>query len=303
MPASSIHPARGFLVFFLAALASLGSSLLADLVLQAFNTLPVPDHPEFFRLFFGSSLVLGPALWYLVAESRYHGVRLLGLTLVVYIGAAQIMAHIETVVYNFLFQFTAGQILFLVASQGLAALLFVPLILTLAGKWKAPQVPVEDRVGEWLPQGGGFWMRLALLSVLWYFTYMLAGYFIADPITHRYYEAKMAGLSSINAWLPLVQLVRGLLWTLLFLLAVRLMNRPLGESGLVAGLLFGVFHAAGLLLPNASMPDEMRLSHLPEIVLSLVWQGCLTVAVFRWRRPASRRDQKAEFEKTPAELP
>lgn len=123
-----------------------------------------------------------------------------------------------------------------------------------------------------------------MLATLWYVAYMVAGFFIADPITHSYYAAKMTDLASINAWIPPLQLVREVLWTLLFVLAVRLANRPLSEAGLVVGLLFGVFHVAGLLLPSDFMPNEMRLSHLPEIVLSLVWQGSLTVAVMRWRK-------------------
>lgn len=278
------HPAWGIVKFLLAALASLTASLVSGMVLQPFNTLAAPAHPEFFRLLFGSSLVLGPALWYLVADSRYHGWKLLGLALVVYIGAAQVMAHFETLAFNFLFAFTPAQLVYVVVSQALTALILVPLVVTVAGKWKAPATPAEDRVGDWLPRGASFWVRTGGLAIVWYFTYMLAGYFIADPITHDYYAAKMTNLAAINVWIPPLQVFRGVLWTLLFVLAVRLMNRPLGEAGLVAGLLFGVFHAAGLLLPSAFMPNEMRLSHLPEIVLSLVWQGSLTVAVLRWKR-------------------
>lgn len=282
----TVHPAWGIVQFLLAALASLAASLVSGMVLQPFNTLATPTHPEFFRLLFGSSLLLGPALWYLVAASRHHGLRLLGLTLLVYIGAAQVMAHFETLAFNFLFAFTPAQLVYLVLSQAFTALIFVPLVLTVAGKWKAPALSEEDRTGDWLPQGLSFWLRTGVLAVLWYFTYMVAGYFIADPITHDYYAAKMTDLPAINAWLPLLQVFRGVLWTLLFVSAVRLMNRPLSESGLVVGLLFGVFHAAGLLLPSDFMPNEMRLSHLPEIVLSLVWQGGLTVAVMRWRKVA-----------------
>jgi hypothetical protein len=113
---------------------------------------------------------------------------------------------------------------------------------------------------------------------------MVAGYFIADPITHSYYAAKMKDLASINAWLPILQFFRGLAWTGLIVLGVRVLNRPLRESGLLVGLLFGVFHSAGLLLPSAAMPAEMRLSHLPEIILSLVMFGGLTVSVLGYGR-------------------
>jgi hypothetical protein len=142
------HPALSVLKLLLAALAALTASLLSGLLLQPFNPMSVPQHPEFFRLLFGSCLVLGPALWYLVDRSASHGVKLLGLALVVYIGAAQVMAHFETVAFNFLFQFTPAQLVFLVVSEALTALILVPLIVTVAGKWKAPPVAEEDRVGE-----------------------------------------------------------------------------------------------------------------------------------------------------------
>lgn len=279
------HPVRGGLNFLLATLAAIVSTLGVGLVLQAFNPFTNAEDPQFFRLFVGSSLVLGPALLYFIQESRDRGLRLLGLTLVVYVGAAQVLQHFETIAFNFLFQFSPAQLAYLMVSQALTALILVPLIITIAGGWRKPSSVPEDRTAMWLPAtAGSFWIRTGLLAALWYVCYMGAGFFIADPITHDYYAAKLPDLASINQWLPLLQLVRGVLWTLLFVLAVRLMNRPLAESGLIAGLLFGVFQASGLLLPNPSMPAEMRLSHLPEIVLSLVWQGSLVVAILGWRR-------------------
>jgi len=279
----STRPVWGVLKFVLAALAAFAASMLTGMVLQPLNPFPASADPEFFRLFFGSTLVLGPALLYLIDRTRLHGLKLLGITLVVYIGSAQLLAHVETLAFNFLFRFGPAELFYLVVSQALTALICAPLIITVSGKWKAPSVPFDDVVGDWLPQGVSFWVRTAVLAVLWYFSYMIAGFFIADPITHNYYAAKMDDLPSINAWLPVLQLGRGIVWTLLIVGAVRLANRPLSEAGLVVGLLFGVFHAAGLLLPSASMPTEMRLAHLPEIVLSLVWQGTLTVAVLGWK--------------------
>lgn len=280
------HPGWGIPIVLLTALAALGSSLVSAALLAPFNTLAEPDHPEFFRLFFGSSLIVGPALWYLVHRSHLHGWRLVGLTWLVYVGSAQLLAHIETVTFNFLFGFTPGQLAYLVGSQALEATFFVPLVVTIAGRWKTGD---EARLGPWLPRGASLWRRAAFLSVFWYVPYMVAGYFIADPITHGYYAAKMADLASINLWIPPLQVVRGALWTLLFVLAIGVMNRPLPEAGVIAGLLFGVFHAAGLLLPSPFMPAEMRLAHLPEIVLSLVWQGGLTAAILGWTHPQSRQ--------------
>ncbi len=282
MNTASSRPGLGLIQFVLSVLAVLAATVISGLILGPFSTLAAPTHPAWTRLLVGMALVQGPALLFFVSGSRLHGWRLWGLSLVVYIGAAQVLAHFETVAFNFLFQFTLGQMVFLMGSQALTAMILVPLIVTIAGKWN-PSTS-EDRVGPWLPRGAKLWIRIGLLSATWYFTYMTAGFFIADPITHDYYAAKIADLDSINAWLPGLQLVRGFLWTLLFVLAVGVMNRPLPEAGLLAGLLFGAFHAAGLLLPSSFMPAEMRLSHLPEIVLSLVWQGVLTVSVLSWKK-------------------
>lgn len=278
----SFRPLWGIAQFLLSSVAALVASLLAGFVLQPLNPFTGPEHPEFMRLLVGSSFVLGPALLFLVSGTRLSGWKLWSLSLVVYIGSAQVLAHIETVAFNFLFDFGPAELLYVMLNPAVAALVLVPLIITIAGRWKTAEV--LDRLGDWLPPTRSFWIRTAVASALWYLPYMLAGYVIADPITHGYYAAKMDDLASINAWIPLVQLGRGFLWTLLFVLAIRLMNRPLAEAGLIAGLLFGVFHAAGLLLPSDFMPNEMRLSHLPEIVASLVWQGCLTAALFGWRK-------------------
>jgi len=282
---TAFRPFRGALRFVLATLAAFASSLLVNLLLAPLNPFKDESGPAFMRLFLGSSMLLGGMLLFLVAESRLHGLRLFALTLLAYIGAAQLLAHVETLAFNFMFGFGARELIFIVASQALTALVFVPLVIAVAGKWRAKAELPEDRVGSYLPSTtGSLLLRLALLSVLWYFCYMLAGYLIADPLTHDYYAAKNPDLNSINSWLPLLQFFRGLAWTLLILLGVRIMNRPLRESGFLVGLAYGVFQAAGLLLPSTFMPPEMRLSHLPEIVVSLVLQGCLVVSVMGYRR-------------------
>ena len=281
------HPLRGFVRFILATLAVFVSSMVVNMALVSIN--PFQGDADtgslFFRLFLGSSMLIGNMLLFLIQDSRYHGARLFGWTLLAYIGSAQLLGHVETIAFNFMFNFSPGQIVFLVYSQALTALLLVPLIIAVAGKWKAPAVPVEARTEPFLSMTTrSFLLRLAILAVLWYFCYMLAGFLIADPITHDYYAAKHPNLPQINSWLPIIQFFRGIAWTLLFILGIRIMNRPLRESGLLVGLAFGIFHAAGLLLPSPFMPAEMRLAHFPEIVVSLVMQGVLVVSVMGYRR-------------------
>jgi len=281
----AFHPIRGVARFLLATLASFVSSLLVNMILASLNPFQGETGQAFMRLFLGSSMLTGGMLLFLIQDSRLHGGRLLGWTLLAYIGSAQLLGHVETIAFNFLFNFGPREIVFLVISQALTALIFVPLVITVSGKWREPSTPIEDRTGEYLPKKlPSFLLRLGILAVLWYFCYMLAGFFIADPITHDYYAAKLPNLESINSWLPILQFFRGIAWTLLFILGIRIMNRPLRESGLLVGLAYGVFHAAGLLMPSPFMPPEMRLSHFPEIIVSLVLQGILVVSVMSFRK-------------------
>lgn len=280
-------PLRAVLDLVLASLAALGSSLAVGVLLAPFNPLHGTPDPAFFRLFVGESVILSGALLFLIRHSPIKGGKLLGYTLVLYVGVAQVLQHIEILAFNFMFSFGPAELGYLVGSEFLTALVLVPLIITIAGKWQPGEMP-EDRTQGFptLPAGSFAW-RLAVASLVWFVFYFGAGYLIADPITHSYYLAKNPHLDDMMAWLFPVQLGRGLLWTLLFLLGVRVLNRPVTEAGLLLGVLFGVFHAGGLLLPSAFMPNEMRLSHLPEIVVSLVLQGTFVVGLFAWR-PASR---------------
>jgi hypothetical protein len=304
----TVNPAKGVARFLLATAAAAVSEFVVNAILAPFNPLKGPVDAVFWRLFLGSAILVGNAMVFFIRNSRYHGLKLFGLTLLAYVGVAQLLGHVETIAFNFMFHFTTVEIIFMIISQAVTALAFVPLAMLVAGKWAAPEeltvaepaskdsapmeskvVPAEDGTAVFPAlEAKTFLFRLVILGVLWYFCYMLAGYFIADPITHDYYAAKNPDLPSINAWLPILQFFRGLAWTGLVILGVRIMNRPLAESGLLVGLIYGVFHSSGLLLPNRFMPTEMRLSHLPEIILSQVMFASLAVSVLAYRK---KRDQ------------
>ena len=61
---------------------------------------------------------------------------------------------------------------------------------------------------------------------------------------------------------------RGILWAALALLVVRMMKAGRLETALAVGLLFSVVMNAQLLLPNAYMPEAVRMAHLAETASS-----------------------------------
>lgn len=281
----SVNPLRLIVRFILATAAACFAELIVGMILSPLSPIQAKADPAFFRLLVGSSMMIGGAMIFMIENSRFHGLKLLGLTLMAYVGAAQVQQHVEMVLFNFTFNFTTQEIIFIILSQALMALIFVPLVITIAGKWKAPSSAVEDRTGAFsLAPLRSLILRLVILSVLWYMCYMLSGLFVADPVTHEYYMTMNPQLAEMNALLFIVQLFRGLLWVALIVLGIRIMNRPIQESGLLIGLFYGIFHAATLLLPNEFMPLMIRLAHLPEIILSLTLFACICVPVLLYRK-------------------
>jgi len=127
-----------------------------------------------------------------------------------------------------------------------------------------------------------------LAYVALYFTF---GYYVAwrNPAITAYYQGTDPGTFWLGMWnmlretpwLPLVQALRGLLWTGLGLTVVRAMKGSVVEKALAVGALFAVVMSAGLLLPNPYMPYDVRMIHLVETASSDFLFGCLLVWLFR----------------------
>jgi hypothetical protein len=82
-------------------------------------------------------------------------------------------------------------------------------------------------------------------------------------------------------WLPLVQVLRGALWTLLGVVVVRSMRGSTTEKAVAVGVLFSIVMGAGLLLPNPYMPYDVRMVHLVETASSNFLFGVLVALLFR----------------------
>jgi hypothetical protein len=176
---------------------------------------------------------------------------------------------------------------FLFLAGLLHAVLWIPLAVRILGRWRANDSPPVPG-GPVLPAGWTWKVPLAALAyVAVYFTF---GYYVAwrSPAVTAYYRgsdpgsfwAQIGNVLRETPWLPAAQVLRGLVWTALALLVMRVTRASVLEKALATGALFAVVMNAGLLLPNPYMPFEVRMVHLVETASSNFLYGALLVWLF-----------------------
>jgi hypothetical protein len=110
------------------------------------------------------------------------------------------------------------------------------------------------------------WLKLLGCGVIYLGLYIPAGIFIAWPIVEQHY--RQWPMPNPAVVFPL-QIVRGTAFGMTMLLLVRRTHCDRLMAGMIGGLLLSVLGGvAPLLLPNAYLPDLVRLAHLAEIVVS-----------------------------------
>jgi hypothetical protein len=229
------------------------------------------------------SLAEALVLSFPIFRSRWHGLRLVGVVILVQFGVETFMAQIETLYFNSAVQMGTAMFVGIVAAGALRALIFAPLAVLILGKMRTSDQPDEMREAVASPGWGG---RFAALAVLYVVVYFVFGYVVAWQWeeTRLYYS----GTTAIKPFLahfrdlffvedPVIvpfQLLRGALWTALALAIVRMMKATRWESSLAVALTFAVLLSLPLgLFPNPYMPPMVARSHFIEIASSMLLFG------------------------------
>ena len=226
----------------------------------------------------GLALVLGimfaqvVALSIPIVRSRWNGLRLAAVMVVVYFGTVTFMNQVESLIYldeKMAEGFLSG--LFLMGF--VIAAVFSPIAVLTLGKWKsipgALKVPAPAlRLGKW------GW-RVAAAGLVYLCLYYLFGYYIPwqDPEIRAYYGgtdpgsflAQIQTVAQGTPWMIPFQYARGVLWVLLGLLVIRSMRGPWWQAGLATAILFAV-PVLYLLFPNPIMPEFVRMTHPVEML-------------------------------------
>jgi hypothetical protein len=129
--------------------------------------------------------------------------------------------------------------------------------------------------------------KLVLIAIAYVVIYFSFGSFVFMPLAGEAYQSYYGDLRPV-AWLPLLQVVRGIMWAVLVLPVIRMMKGRWWEICLAVALLFSVLMGFLLLLPNPIMPDAIRRAHFVEVTSSNFLFGWIVAWVLHRRHGSVR---------------
>ena len=248
-------------------------------------------------------------LSYPILRSRWHGLKLIGVVFLVQFGVETFLSQIESLYFNRTLQITASEMIGLVLSGAVRALIFAPLAVWFLGRMKGGAKPEEKM--PVLPVSAWIWRFLGL-TMLYPIIYFLFGYYVAwqwDE-TRLFYTGTtdilpvvthFRGFFSSDPFIILFQLMRGALWTALALLIVNMMNAKRWESALAVALIFAGLLSSGIgLFPNPFMPPMVRQSHFDEILSSMLLFGGVAGWTLYHRKQQSEQEQVVNENRSPS---
>jgi hypothetical protein len=226
---------------------------------------------------------------WLILRSRLSGWSLAAAMVLLFYGVQTFMPQVESLIFQanpaYASHLPAAVIPRLFLAGLLHAVLWIPLAVRILGRWR----PVSSSPGPERPPvlPAGWPWKLPLAALAYTAVYFTFGYYVAwrSPAITAYYGgsdpgsfwAQIGNVLRDTPWLPAAQVLRGLLWTVLALVVMRITRGSGLEKALATGALFAVVMNSGLLLPNPYMPFEVRMVHLVETASSNFLFGALLV--------------------------
>ncbi len=240
--------------------------------------------------FINSVIIIFP-----ISRSRQKGMKLVVAVFVLVFGIQTFMAQIETLFFNSALKIPLNEIAGFFKTGAIAAFLFSLLSVLITGRIK--NISSHEEIGVTLPPSTSEWLwKLSFLSVIYLALYMSFGHFIAwqSPALREFYggSTETAGfftqmkraLFAIYPWLAPFQILRGLMWSGLTVVLMKMMKGKVWETALANGLMLGFFFTSYLLLPNPYMPEEIRMRHLAETSTSTFLFGVIAVYLLNFRK-------------------
>lgn len=226
-----------------------------------------------------------------IINSKIHGVKLIGITFIIFWGIQYFMTQMETLYFNDAVKMPLIDVMKVVISGALSAIIFSTFAVLILGKSKKKLPSV---VNENLTKSSFIKLvpNVTILSISYVLIYFLFGYFVAwqFPDLRYYYTGSTAILNvfqhiskqfQTDPILPLFQLFRGLLWSVLSMIIITTLITKGWRLYIITGLLFSILITSTLLFPNAYMPAPVRLGHSFELFTSMFTFGVLSVITLK----------------------
>lgn len=270
------------------ALLGLLSMVCSGLAYRIFGPpAPPPSAADASRILlamFADSLFLAAVVTLLVSRSRWRGLKLVSALVGTLFVVRTFQPLIEAALYPAaLVHLPPGAYRASWLSGFCHFALFIPLAVAALGRLfgssepSAPWPPSPPRIGT----------RLGICAVLYVALYWSFGYCVAwqAPEVRAFY-GNVVAIVPLWPWMHLIQLGRGLLWTLIALAVVRFAKGGRVETALSVGLLFTTM-AVQLVIPGPHMPPAVRMAHLAETAPSNFLFGCLAAWILQLRTHAA----------------
>lgn len=232
------------------------------------------------------ALLCSLILSFLVLRTRYWGFKLVATLFLIQFGVETFMTQIETLYFNSALQLDGRQLLGIVETGALRALIFAPLAALIFGKLREPAIlTIADSSRH---HEGGLGGRVTAVALLYVLVYFLFGYFVAWQWEElRVFYTGSAAIKSFfvhfrdlffaeDPFMLPFQVFRGLLWAGLTLLIVNIIETKRWVASAAAALVFSVLMTVPMaLFPNPYMPPMVIQAHSVEVGSSMLLFGAL----------------------------
>lgn len=245
-----------------------------------------------FVTFVGASL-----LFELTCSARWRSWRLVGFIALLHFGIESLMSQTDTILFREGIGITLKTTYQIIANGALRAIIFAPLVVLVAGRFRAESPPCTLEADEQSFSKKQLLLRWSLLPAVYIAVYLLFGYYVAwqSPVLREFYSDSRAidpfvlHMQNLVTDRPLfipAQYLRGVLWLGMAWLIVTLTSGGRWRKALRVGLLFGLLPTLPLLIPNPFMPETVRFFHLIETAPSMFLYGAFAGAALLYNRSA-----------------
>jgi len=260
-----------------------------------------PDRQSVFFILMLVCLLNSAALMMWILLSTIHGIRMVAAVFVVFLMCMTVMPQIET----FFFLSEKMDLIRMAMVMGLVVCgVFSIAAVPILGRWKAIESQDDSPQNAGTRSIGNIAWRLAVCALVYALLYVLFGFFVAwqNPELRLLYGGgqlssffdHMGSRFVITQVIPL-QLARGIAWTLLCLFMMQFMHRSRFTQALVIGFVLAIVMNSQLLIPNALMPQSVRISHIIETAPSNFLFGVFCVVLWSKRNNNSDRAKQDVF--------